>query len=590
MTYLPKNLSAFLWFFISKHKYKFLLFQIFCFGFAIDQTIWPYAFGRMIEALNNYKGQKQDIWVYLTPVLFFWAGLWITLEIMFRLQGIMRALIWPKFSADIRMALFDYVSGHSYNYFANNFAGNLSNKISDMVSGVIAILQLLMSLFIPAFVALIIVVIMFFFINPVFAALITVWVFIHISVCLITAKKCSYLSEIHSDAKSDLSGKIVDAFTNIVNVHIFAKRKYEYNFININQEVEQKLHFKSLIYIEKVKIILGILSIIFPGILITWYQIYSWQHDYITLGQLVITFNATWNITMLAWFCGLELPNLFREIGTCRQALRLVQKDHDIVDIASAQDLKVSRGSIEFKEVSFNYARNNNIFANKSLFIEGGSKVGLVGFSGSGKTTFVNLIMRFFDIDSGKILIDGQDISQVKLNSLRSSIAMIPQDPTLFHRTLIENIRYGNEHATQEEIEAATKLTSCDEFINKLPDKYLSLVGERGIKLSGGQRQRIAIARAILKNAPILILDEATSALDSVTEKYIQNNLKAIMGTRTTIIIAHRLSTLAMMDRILVFDKGHVIEDGSHEELIQKNGHYAKMWQMQAGGFLPEKE
>lgn len=263
---------------------------------------------------------------------------------------------------------------------------------------------------------------------------------------------------------------------------------------------------------------------------------------------------------------------------------------HDIVDAPNAQPLRVTHNKIEFENVSFSYNINNPLFKNINLVIESGKKVRFVGFSGSGKTTCVNLILRFFDVTSGRILIDNQNIAHVTQNSLHQSIAMIPQDTSLFHRSLIENIRYGRLDATDAEVIDAAKRAHCHEFINQLPDGYYSLVGERGIKLSGGQRQRIAIARAILKQAPILLLDEATSALDSVTEKCIQEGLHTLMQGSTTIVIAHRLSTLAEMDRILIFDKGEIIEDGNHTELLKANGHYAKMWKMQAGGFLPDQE
>lgn len=243
-----------------------------------------------------------------------------------------------------------------------------------------------------------------------------------------------------------------------------------------------------------------------------------------------------------------------------------------------------------FNKVHFRYKKASSIFTDKSIVINPGEKVGLVGFSGSGKSTFVNLILRFFDIDSGQILIDGQDIKKVTQESLRSHIAMIPQDPVLFHRTLMENIRYGRIEATDAEVIECSKKAHCHEFIEKLAEGYQALVGERGVKLSGGQRQRIAIARALLKNAPILILDEATSSLDSVTENYIQESLKLLMCARTTIVIAHRLSTLFDMDRILVFCDGSIVEDGTHKELIAiEDGHYAELWNMQAGGFFSEK-
>lgn len=241
-----------------------------------------------------------------------------------------------------------------------------------------------------------------------------------------------------------------------------------------------------------------------------------------------------------------------------------------------------------FQAVNFQYVNNVPLFQNKHVLIKAVEKVGLVGFSGSGKSTFTNLVLRLFDLSSGQITIDHQNIREVMQESLRENIALIPQDISLFLHTLMDNIRYGSIDASDDEVIEASKKAHCHKFISQLPDQYQSLVGERGIKLSGGQRQRIAIARAVLKKAPILILDEATSVLDSVTEKYIQEALRPLMAGKTTIVIAHRLSTLSEMDRVLVFDKGQIIEDGTHDELMLLNGHYAKMWHMQAGGFLPE--
>ena len=268
--------------------------------------------------------------------------------------------------------------------------------------------------------------------------------------------------------------------------------------------------------------------------------------------------------------------------------MTILNAAHDIVDEEHARPLKITEGRIEFKDVSFHYKEGAKLFQNKSIEIHPGEKVGLVGFSGSGKSTFVNLILRLFEVEEGEITIDNQNINRVTQGSLRENIALIPQDISLFHRSLMDNIRYGRTTATDAEVIEASQQAHCDEFICKLRDSYQSLVGERGVKLSGGQRQRIAIARAILKNARILILDEATSALDSVTEKYIQDALHYLMQGKTTIVIAHRLSTLSEMDRILVFDNGVIIEDGTHDQLIKLNGHYAKLWHMQAGGFLPE--
>jgi ATP-binding cassette subfamily B protein len=249
----------------------------------------------------------------------------------------------------------------------------------------------------------------------------------------------------------------------------------------------------------------------------------------------------------------------------------------------------VDKGEISFKNVQFHYKGATPLFESMNITIHAGQKVDLVGYSGSGKTSFVNLILRLFDINGGQILIDNQDISKVTQDSLRENIGMIPQDPSLFHRSLAENIRYGKPHASDVEVIDAAKRAHAHEFIEKLPNGYESLVGERGVKLSGGQRKRVAIARAILKNAPILILDEATSQLDSVNENYIQKSLHELMAGKTTIVIAHRLSTLLHMDRILVFDAEKIVEDGTHGELLAKSSLYKTLWDAQVGGFLPDR-
>jgi ATP-binding cassette subfamily B protein len=287
---------------------------------------------------------------------------------------------------------------------------------------------------------------------------------------------------------------------------------------------------------------------------------------------------------------GEEILRFSKEVGNCRQALNIIVEPHEIQDHPNASDLLVTQGQIVFDKVQFQYQNTEPLFENKTVTILPGQKVGLVGHSGSGKTTFVNLILRLFDVSQGTILIDGQDIKKVTQQSLRKNIGMIPQDPSLFHRTLFENIQYGRFEATSDEVITAAKQANAHEFIMHLPKGYESLVGERGVKLSGGQRQRIAIARAFLKNAPILILDEATSQLDSVTEQNIQESLWQLMQNKTTIVIAHRLSTLLHMDRILVFEKGRIIEDGTHQALLAQAGRYSSLWAAQVGGFIFDEE
>lgn len=332
------------------------------------------------------------------------------------------------------------------------------------------------------------------------------------------------------------------------------------------------------------------------GILFVVYQVIcfiilvlGFKDGMITVGDFALLLTLNISIIDMLWSLSRDIMQFSKLVGETRQGLEIALTPHEITDIPDAKPLVIKEGKVIFDKVKFQYKNTAPLFQNKSVIIKSGEKVGLVGYSGSGKTTFVNLILRMYDIKEGNIYIDDQNIKEVTQESLRGGIAVIPQDTSLFHRTLMENIRYGKPDATDEEVIKAAKKAYAHEFIEKLPLRYDSLVGERGIKLSGGQRQRIAIARAILKDAPILILDEATSQLDSVTEEYIQKSLWDLMQEKTTIVIAHRLSTLLHMDRIIVFDNGKIIEDGTHEQLLSRNGHYKTLWNSQIGGFLPEK-
>jgi len=310
----------------------------------------------------------------------------------------------------------------------------------------------------------------------------------------------------------------------------------------------------------------------------------------ITIGDFALILGLSMELGHMMWYTMSRVDEFNQAIGKCKQSLSGLIIEQEIKDKANARNLLVQKGQITFEDVKFHYKGTQPLFQNKTVTINAGQKIGLVGYSGSGKSTFVNLILRLYDVTAGRILIDDQNIAEVTQDSLRASIAMIPQDPSLFHRSLMDNIRYGKINASPKEVIMAAKKAHAHEFIDKLPLAYESLVGERGVKLSGGQRQRISIARAILKNAPILILDEATSQLDSVTENVIQEALRELMHNKTTIVIAHRLSTLLHMDRILVFDQGHVVEDGSHTELLNKGGLYKTLWDAQIGGFLPDKK
>ncbi|MEN8237315.1 MAG: ABC transporter ATP-binding protein [Pseudomonadota bacterium] len=381
----------------------------------------------------------------------------------------------------------------------------------------------------------------------------------------------------------------MDTLSNMLTVRLFALSKNEDSLLT--SSIDDAMHAEKAMewFYFKIWLFYGygfFLAQCFNLFLLIKGRVDGW----VTIGDFALVLSLNFSIMDNFWKVSQDIPKFLKLYGRIRQGITDIMVQPDIVDVEGAAPLQLTGGTLTFEEVHFRYGEAAPIFQKKSVTIASGEKVGLVGYSGSGKTTFVNLILRLYEVTSGRILIDGQNIRKVTQDSLHASIGMIPQDPSLFHRKLMDNIRYGRPDASEKEVIYAAKKAHADDFIRALPIGYDSLVGERGVKLSGGQRQRVAIARAILKDAPILILDEATSALDSVTEKYIQQSLHELMQGRTTIVIAHRLSTLAAMDRILVFDKGQIIEDGPHDKLLKTKGHYAKMWQMQVQGFLPDEE
>jgi len=586
---LPKKILPFIFHFVKQQWVLFAFIQLLAFAWTLDYTVWPIVIGKLVDTVTHYVGDRNQAWSALGPILLVGGILWISIDWMFRASGLLLARALPRFEAQIRSSAFSYVQRHSQSYINNRFAGTLANKISDLSQSSGRVLRTTMFLFLPVFLAFVVSASVFFHLNLWLALILVGWILIHLSIAFYYSRQCSSLSHAHAETRSTLSGLIVDALSNHAVVRLFSRHAFENKYFQNFQAVELIKHTQTLTYIEKMKIWMGITCFLGAGVLMNLTMIFFWIHEMITTGDLVLIFYTTNNMTTMTWLASLELPNFYNEIGVCRQALSIISDPHDIRDIPEAPGLVVPKGEIAFDDVTFSYEDGKKIFHNKSLTIKAGEKVGLVGFSGAGKSTFVQLIMRSYDLEKGRITIDGQDISQVSQDSLRNQIAYIPQDPTLFHRSLMENIRYGKIDASDEEVFEASRKANCAEFIEQMPQKYDTLVGERGVKLSGGQRQRIAIARAILKNAPILILDEATSALDSITERSIQKSLHSLMQGRTAIVIAHRLSTLAEMDRILVFENGKVVEAGTHGELIAEQGQYARLWRMQSGGFLPNE-
>jgi ATP-binding cassette, subfamily B, bacterial len=581
------NLTDFILKFVRKQRWTFAVILFLSCMWAFETLFWPFFLGKIIDLLARFDLERLSAWSDLKILLMWGAGSWIFMESGFRFRDFLQARAFPQLEADMRMTMFDHVQHHSPKYFNEHFSGSLANKISDMVLATTVILRNVLVYFIPGCLTCALSIIIFSRINAFLALIVGIWIVAHFALCWIFTLKCEKYSYLHGESRATLVGKIVDSLTNNFVVNLFFRFRFERDHIAHYQKEEQKANRLAQVY--PVKMFTSLCAVLAVEIFIlTGFIIFYWMHGKISTGEVVQGLYTIWNLSMVVLLIADTAPEFFQSLGIAKQALSIMQDPQDILDPPHAVDLSIKHGEIIFENVSFCYGEKK-IFQNKNLRIDAGEKVGLVGYSGAGKSTFVNLILRLFSLENGKILIDGQDIAAVTLKSLREKISLIPQDPILFHRSLEDNICYGRTEASQMEVIEAAKLAHCDEFIKQCSEGYNSVVGERGTKLSGGERQRIAIARAMLLKAPILILDEATSALDSVTEKYIQDSLEKLMANRTTLVVAHRLSTLSKMDRILVFDQGKIIEQGSHLELLNKKGHYAHMWQMQAGGFLPDR-
>ncbi|MGB3139691.1 MAG: ABC transporter ATP-binding protein, partial [Aestuariivirga sp.] len=406
------------------------------------------------------------------------------------------------------------------------------------------------------------------------------------------------LSEAQAELRSLVVGRVVDSYTNISTVKLFAHAEREDSYARegmgwMLESVNRSMRMSTFMT-STLSLLSGILIFMMSGI-----SIYLWHTGAITTGAIAFSIGLTLRLKAMSQWIIWEVAGLFEDIGVIQDSIETVARDRLVTDVPDAKPLVVSKGEIVFDNVRFNYGKERvegraDIVDGFSLTVRPGEKVGLVGRSGAGKSTLANLLLRFYDIESGAICIDGQDISQVAQESLRAKIGVVTQDTSLLHRSVLENLRYGMPDATLAEVEAAAQKAHAGEFIASLVDPkgrkgYDAHVGERGVKLSGGQRQRIAIARVLLKNAPILVLDEATSALDSEVESAIQENLYTLMEGKTVIAVAHRLSTIAAMDRLIIMDRGRIVEEGTHRQLLKRNGLYASLWKRQSGGFLVDE-
>lgn len=491
----------------------------------------------------------------------------------------------PKVMSDLNTYCFKYLQEHSLSFFSNNFVGSLVTKVKRFEKAFEQISdQLTFELGRLCIETFLIVSILIYY-NRIIGIMALVWVILYLIFSYFFTKYKLPVDLKRAQTDSKVTAQLANSISNNFNVKIFSGYEKEgRHFEKISNEQ---------FIIRKKSWDLGTTSDLFQGLsmiilefFVLYLSIQNWQQGYITIGTIALTQSYFLRLFDKYWSVGKHIRNFYEALADANEMTEILLTPHEVIDAPEAGKIKITKAKIEFKKVNFSYKQDIQVLKNFSLAIHSNEKIALIGPSGGGKSTIAKLLLRFTDIQAGEINIDGQNIANVTQDSLRENIALVPQDPILFHRTLMANIRYGKPSASDEEVMHAAKLAHAHEFISKQPEGYKTFVGERGIKLSGGERQRIAIARAILKNAPILILDEATSSLDSESEHFIQDALKNLMQDKTVIVIAHRLSTIMQMDRIVVLENGRILEEGKHEELIKvKKGTYQKLWHIQAGGF-----
>lgn len=575
--------------YVSKPHTRWALFALVASALAqVTGTSVSFIFRGVIDSATQFSLGE----IALGTVLF-WVTLYplfvIAEQVLWRTSGFTGMRWLTGVNATAHLELFSYLTKHSHTYFSNRFSGAIANKIGHALGGVGKILDSFLWNYVPTGLAFVAATVFAYLASPVLALVFIFWIGLAIPVNIVLARRVSKLAFDESSQLSKLRGIVVDILTNIAAVQHYARSAAERAFVKKETEVLRVAELKAWVASE-FQLLLN--NLLFVGGFVVSVVIASfmlWQEGTISLGEFVMSLTLANSLIASLTFIGMSMKTFAENYGNASEGLQEIFQPHDITDLPRAADLVVSKGEIALSHLGFSYGAHG-VFKDLDLTIRGGERVGLVGPSGAGKSTLVSLLLRQHDVDEGEIRIDGQNIRTVTLDSLRQAIAVVPQEPLLFHRSLRENIAYGKPEASQEEIQEAARKAQIHEFISSLPDGYETLVGERGVKLSGGQRQRIAIARAILKAAPVLVLDEATSSLDSESETKVQAALRELMREKTVVAIAHRLSTIREMDRIIVLNEGNIVQDGTHDELLQgANGIYARLWNHQAGGFLQEE-
>lgn len=511
----------------------------------------------------------------------------ILMNALFRFNEFSNNEYQPAVMRNILNECFEHLNRHSYRFFSEKFSGSLvrkATKLSRAFENFIDRIYWDLTNLLTRITGSIAIITWY---SPLLGLLLFVWMMLFI-IGNVFAARWKYQAEVESNKwDSKLSGSLADAFTNSVNIKLFTSHKAEQ--LRFEKETHQwykktkKAWNRSAIISTAQAFLMVALEISILSLFV-----YLWSKGKVSLTVLVIVQSYLFTLLMRIWDFGRMINDIFRAFADAEEMIEVLHTDHEVKSPADAPPLQPTEAQIEFQQVSFAYQPGKWILKDFDLSIESGERIALVGHSGEGKSTITKLLMRLFDIQHGKILYDGQDVSKVQLDSLRQHISLVPQEPILFHRTLLENIRYGRPSASEEEVIKAAKMANAHQFITKTEKGYKTLVGERGVKLSGGERQRVAIARAILEDAPVVVLDEATSSLDSHSEKLIQQALQRLLKGKTAIMIAHRLSTIMEADRILVIEDGNIVEQGTHNTLLGKKGRYKQLWDIQAGGFIQD--
>jgi len=546
--------------------------------------------GQVVDwlASSNPETFLADTWPTLLGMTIFML---VVIPISITLHSLMvHQTLMGNFPMSVRWQTHRYLLNQGYGFFQNEFSGRIATKVMQTSLAVRDTVMKLLNVLLFVLIYLVTTLLLVATADPRLVIPLLVWLLFYIAVQRYFVPRMKNIATVQADARSLMTGRIVDSYTNIVTLKLFSHSSRESAYVKEGMNEFLNTVHPQMRLVTKLNIVLWTLNmlLVFSTAAL---GIYLWINGAVTPGAIAIVVSLAIRLTGMSHWIMWEISSLFENIGTVQDGINTISIAQTITDSDAATELQVPRGEIQFKDVNFAYNNDEMVFDNLNLTIAAGEKVGIVGRSGAGKSSLVNLILRFFDPQSGALTIDQQDLRNITQDSLRANIAMVTQDTSLLHRSVRENIMFGRPDASEEQMLEAAKQAQAHEFILGLRDNtgrrgYDAHVGERGVTLSGGQRQRVAIARVLLKDAPILVLDEATSALDSEVEATIQQSLNQLMQGKTVIAIAHRLSTIAAMDKLIVFDKGVIVEQGTHQQLLAANGLYANLWSHQSGGFL----